>query len=65
MIKDTPISVPDTDSLSQFSNAVKSIFEKIKSNSKEIQTLTQLRDTLLPKLMSGELTINQEALKNV
>ena len=59
MIKDMPISVPDTDSLSQFSNAVKSIFEKIKSNSIEIQTLTQLRDTLLPKLMSGELKVKE------
>ncbi|MCB9188760.1 MAG: restriction endonuclease subunit S [Flavobacteriales bacterium] len=59
MIKDMPISVPDTDSLSRFSNAVKSIFEKIKSNSKEIQSLTQLRDTLLPKLMSGELKVKE------
>ena len=35
-----------------------SIFNKISNNNKEIQTLTKLRDTLLPKLMSGELRIN-------
>lgn len=61
MIKDMPISVPDTVSLNQFSNAVKSIFEKIKSNSKEIQSLTQLRDILLPKLMSGEVKLKELA----
>ena len=32
-------------------------FEKIKNNSIQIQTLTQTRDALLPKLMSGELEI--------
>jgi type I restriction enzyme S subunit len=32
---------------------------KQKNNEQEIQTLTQLRDTLLPKLMSGELRVNE------
>ena len=31
----------------------------IKSNEKEIRKLTNLRDTLLPKLMSGELDISK------
>lgn len=31
--------------------------EKIKTNQNQIRTLTQLRDTLLPKLMSGEVRI--------
>ena len=31
------------------------ILESFKNNNQEIQSLTQLRDTLLPKLMSGEL----------
>ena len=42
-----------------------SVYQKISNNIGEIQSLTRLRDTLLPKLMSGELTINHEALKNV
>lgn len=32
-------------------------FEKILSNTQQIQTLTHLRDTLLPKLMKGEIRI--------
>jgi type I restriction enzyme S subunit len=36
---------------------VNAIFEKIKSNIIQIRTLTQLRDTLLPKLMSGEVRV--------
>ena len=35
------------------------IFEKIKSNIFENQTLTQLRDTLLPKLISGEVRLKE------
>ncbi|MCC7402621.1 MAG: restriction endonuclease subunit S [Chitinophagaceae bacterium] len=34
------------------------MWEKIKSNTQQIRTLTQLRDTLLPKLMSGEVRLN-------
>ena len=34
-------------------------FQKIKSNTKEINTLTKTRDTLLPSLMSGEIEVMQ------
>ena len=34
-----------------------SIFEKIKNNTSQIQTLSKTRDTLLPKLMSGEIRV--------
>lgn len=43
--------------LSDYENAVEPIFQKIKSNTTQIKTLTQLRDTLLPKLMSGEARV--------
>lgn len=33
--------------------------EKIASNNKETQELVNLRDTLLPKLLSGEISVNQ------
>ena len=33
----------------------KDIFIKINKNKKQIQTLENLRDTLLPKLLSGEV----------
>ena len=34
------------------------MFAKIKANQAEISNLTALRDTLLPKLMSGELDVS-------
>lgn len=40
-----------------FDETVQPIFKTIENNTNEIQTLTQLRDTLLPKLMSGELRV--------
>ena len=36
-----------------------SVYQKISNNIEEIQSLTQLRDTLLPKLMSGELRVKE------
>ncbi|WP_081413893.1 restriction endonuclease subunit S [Eisenibacter elegans] len=44
-----------------FDEIVKPIFEKIKYNSLQIQSLTQTRDTLLPKLMSGKICLNLDS----
>lgn len=41
----------------EFDLEVKSYFDKIDKNKHQIRTLTQLRDTLLPKLMSGEVRV--------
>jgi type I restriction enzyme S subunit len=46
--------------LSDFENEVDPMFQKIKSNQQQIKTLTNLRDTLLPKLMSGEIRLNYD-----
>lgn len=46
----------------KFETAVSDSFQKIKVNSQQIETLTHLRDTLLPKLMSGEIRIPTEVL---
>lgn len=35
-------------------------FKKVSSNKQQIQTLEQLRDTLLPKLMSGEVRVQYQ-----
>ena len=40
-----------------FSRFVSPIFKNIKANAQTIETLAQLRDTLLPKLISGELRV--------
>lgn len=40
-----------------YEKEVTPLFQKIKSNTRQIRTLTQLRDTLLPKLMAGEIRV--------
>ncbi len=57
MIKDMEITIPDESTMRNFNESAMLYFNKIKENSKQIQTLTQLRDTLLPKLMSGEVRV--------
>lgn len=43
--------------LKLFDNLVKTIISKVKSNDKENDTLSLLRDALLPRLMSGEIEV--------
>ena len=45
------------DNLKELYEIIKPIYEKIISNSEEILNLEQLRDTLLPKLMNGEIDL--------
>ncbi|MBK8807600.1 MAG: restriction endonuclease subunit S [Bacteroidales bacterium] len=49
--------VPDKSVLENFQNILSPINEQIKNNIQEIQTLTALRDSLLPKLMKGEIEL--------
>lgn len=51
------VQIPPKSILKEFQTIIKPIFEKIKSNQTQIRTLTALRDTLLPKLMSGEVKV--------
>lgn len=57
ILKEFVLPIPDEKSLADFQLQVCSIFEKLLSNSKQIQTLENLRDTLLPKLLSGEVRV--------
>jgi type I restriction enzyme S subunit len=50
-------SPPDENLWHAFEKLVSPTFESIKSNAKASETLSALRDTLLPKLISGELRI--------
>jgi len=38
------------------------IYEKLNHNQTQIRTLTALRDTLIPKLMSGEVRVSQTSV---
>jgi len=60
IIKDLKIVIPPKEILEKFNQAVKPLFEKIKRNTDQIQTLSQTRDTLLPKLMKGEIILTDE-----
>lgn len=58
MIKDLVVTIPPKEVLKQFEELTSTYFDKIESNQKQIQTLENLRETLLPKLMSGEIRVN-------
>jgi type I restriction enzyme S subunit len=49
--------VPDRDTILHFKTIVENLFKMIIENEKENETLVNLRDSLLPKLMSGEIWV--------
>lgn len=64
----SPVTVPPgevvNDVLRGFAKAVSAWVDAVEKNKQESKTLAQLRDTLLPKLISGELRISDaERLK--
>lgn len=58
IIKGMPFVVPTNDELIEFHSVAAPMFAKIKANQIENDNLTALRDTLLSKLMSGELDVS-------
>lgn len=56
----TSLSVPELniDAMLKFENRVTSLFDKYANNLAEIGVLTELRDTLLPKLLNGEIDLS-------
>ena len=48
----------------KFNDCTEPIFKKIKSNTQQIRALEKLRDTLLPKLMSGEVRVRMNDVVN-
>jgi len=57
VLNNMPIDIPPDSLFEQFENTVEPIYNKKKANQTQIRTLTALRDTLLPKLMSGEVIV--------
>ena len=53
------IILPDEDVLRKFEIYVTELYEQIWANTEENQTLTNLRDTLLPKFISGEVRLKE------
>lgn len=57
MIKNLEIIVPNEETLKSFDQSIYPIFNKIKYNVEQIQSLAHTRDELLPRLMSGEVRV--------
>ena len=57
IIKNMPFMMPSEDVLNAFSHNVSPLFNDIKNLSSQIRLLTEARDRLLPKLMSGEIEV--------
>tara|TARA_B110000037_G_C17002212_1_gene457728 strand:- start:722 stop:973 length:252 start_codon:yes stop_codon:yes gene_type:complete len=59
LLEDFDLFIPkNEDSILDFNNNVQAIFNKIQTNNSQVQSLTKTRDTLLPKLMSGQVRVN-------
>lgn len=56
-LKNIEIELPDNDILDYFATWCESAFNKIEQNDSQISTLSKMRNTLLPKLMSGEIPV--------
>ena len=59
LVKNYPTRIPSQEVLNNFETKISPIFMNIERNQREINNLTRLRDTLLPKLMSGELKLTK------
>jgi type I restriction enzyme S subunit len=56
-VKSIPILLADASVLAEFQNQIEPIFGKIKVIEQQAQTLATVRDTLLPRLISGQLRL--------
>src|SRR5262245_39395323 len=60
-LKSIELVVPPKSLVDQFDNLVRTFHQRISIGRSEIESLTKLRDTLLPKLISGELRVPEAA----
>ena len=57
-IMSIPCVIPSQDAINDFNGTAQPLFDLIISNQRENQQLSEVRDTLLPKLLSGELNVS-------
>jgi len=57
LMENQELLVPDDKTMLKWDSCITPLFDKIMSNYQQIQTLTKTRDTLLPKLMSGQIRV--------
>lgn len=59
-LRTIPVILPSEDLLTRFNEMMSPLMEKISDNHKQNHTLSSLRDTLLPKLLSGEIELAEK-----
>lgn len=57
-VKTLPILLPKIEKIVEFDNTIAPFMHQIAKNANENRKLSTLRDTLLPKLLSGEISVN-------
>ena len=58
ILKNYPTNLPTDEVLNNFDEIIKPIFSMILSKTRESKRLTEIRETLLPRLMSGEFEVS-------
>lgn len=58
-VKNLKVIVPNKKSLEQYTDLISPIYEMISKNCFEIEYISSIRDTLLPKLMTGEIDVSK------
>lgn len=56
-IKNTTVLIPPSNVVNSYEDFYSSLFEKYRTNKVESDLLTKIRDSILPKLMSGEIRV--------
>ncbi|MFA0655486.1 restriction endonuclease subunit S [Vibrio sp. 10N.222.49.C12] len=64
-VHSTNVCHPDSDVLAKFEEIVTPLFEKMVANNEQNKSLSELRDTLLPKLLSGEIDLESVQVEQV
>lgn len=62
MFKRYEVDIPSVEDLNKFTEIATPLFETIDANKAESSRLAELRDTLLPKLMTGEIDVSKVAI---
>ena len=58
-LKSIPVVIPPLKEMNAFNLTVQPLFDQIRQNDDQNKVLASLRDSLLPKLMSGELDVSE------
>lgn len=61
-LRSVQVVIPPEHNLREYNDLVEPLFSLFRANEEECKTLTALRDTLLPKLMSGEIDVSDVKL---